>query len=104
MEFLAFALSRLPDPYAILLGGIIGLAARRWWQTVLVGVGGGTLMALSFAFFGGISPDAPAYFVVDAMVVTLWASLVFALRDLLRRRKLASPLSIRPPCPAKLTG
>ena len=87
MEFFAFALSRLPDPYAILLGIVIGIMSVHAWQTLVAGLAAGMAMALVFGLSGGMSPDAPAYFVIDAVAVALWASLAFALRELLRRRK-----------------
>lgn len=89
MQFLVFALNRLPDPYAVILGGAIGVVARAWWQPVLGGLGGGAAMVLVFGLFGGMSRDAPAYFAVDELVVALWASLAFAAREFLRRRKSA---------------
>jgi hypothetical protein len=89
MQFLAFALSRLPDPYAVILGGAVGFFSRVWWQTVLGGLACGMAMVLAFGLFGGMSRDAPAYFVVDALVVAMWSSLAFVLREFLRRRKSA---------------
>ena len=89
MEIFLFALSRIPDPYAILLGSTIGIVSLHWWQALLAGLAGGVAIALAFGFFGGMSPDAPAYFVVDAMAVAVWASLAFALREMFRRRKAA---------------
>ena len=87
MQFVAFALSRLPDPFAIALGGTIGIMFRLVWQTVIVGLLGGIAMVFAFGLVGGMSPDAPAFFAVDPLVVTLWASLAFALLEWRRRRK-----------------
>ena len=88
MQFLAFALGRFPDPFAIILGVTVGIVSRGWWQTILGGWAGGLIMTLAFAFFGGVSGDAPLYFLVDGIVVVAWASVAFALRNVLRRPKL----------------
>lgn len=87
MQFLAFAWSRFPDPYAIILGCAIGILSRAWWQTVAGGLAGGAVMVLAFGVIGGMSRDAALYFLVDAVVVALWSSLVFVFRMFLRRRK-----------------
>ena len=87
MQLFAFVLSRFPDPYAILLGSSIGIVCRHWWQTLLASFAGGTAMVLVFGLFGGMSPDVPAYIAVDDIVVALWASLAFVLRERLRRYK-----------------
>ena len=85
MQLFVFALSRLPDPYALLVGCTIGVVSLRWWQTFVFGVAGGLAMVLIFGLVGGMSSDAPAYFVVDAIVVAMWASLTFVLRERFHR-------------------
>jgi len=87
MQFLLFALGRFPDPYAIILGGALGFLSRAWWQAVLGGLAGGTVMTLAFALYGGVSPNAPLYFLVDGIVVAAWASVAFVLQGVLRRPK-----------------
>jgi len=89
MQFLAFALGRFPDPFAVILGGAIGVLSRTWWKAILGGLAGGTVMTLAFEFYGGVSVDAPLYILVDGIVVAAWASLVFVLRRVLRRPKSA---------------
>ena len=92
MQFLAFALARFADPFAVILGGAIGILSRAWWKTILGVLAGGTVMTLAFEFYGGVSPDAPFYFLVDGTVVAAWASVVFALGKVLRRPNPAEPL------------
>ena len=87
MQFLAFVWSRLPDPYAIMVGVAVGLFAREWWQTVLGGLAGGIAMAFAFGLITGMSRDAALYFLVDAAVVAMWASAVFYLRRVVRERR-----------------
>jgi hypothetical protein len=87
MQFLAFALGRFPDPFAIILGSAIGILSRAWWQTILGGLTGGAVMALAFGWFGGVSGDVALYFLVDVVVVAAWASFAFAIRSVLRRLK-----------------
>jgi hypothetical protein len=87
MQLLAFALGRFPDPFAVVLGVAIGILSRTWWKAILGGLAAGAVMTLAFAFFGGVSADAPLYYLVDGIVVAAWASVVFALRRVLRRPK-----------------
>lgn len=86
-EMLVFAWSRFPDPYAIMLGCAVGVLARAWWQTLLVGFTGGVVMAFAFGVVGGMSHDAPAYFLMDAIVAVSWSSAVFYFRTVLRERR-----------------
>lgn len=87
MQLVAFAWSRFPDPYAIVLGGAVGFLSRAWWQTVLAGFVGGIALALAFGLIGGMSHDAPVYFLMDAIVAVSWSSAVFYFRGVLRERR-----------------
>ena len=86
-QLVLFAWSRFLDPYAIIIAVGVGLLSRAWWQTVLGGLAGGLAMAFVFAMIGGMSSDAPLYFLVDAAVAASWSSVVFFLRGVLRERR-----------------
>jgi len=84
---LAGILGYFADPFAVLIGVVIGLAVRPWRYVLFVSAIAGVLYALVAASSLAPSPfRTPLDDIFEGLGVVAWASVTFAVKSAFRRR------------------